>query len=303
MPEDGRALVAAMLALGEAPEEVDADVQAIGDFLLCDKTFALATLEAVSMMTKVGKWKVPDLTRNCAAALGMLAHVRWRSLETALVSRLPGMALVHVVEAVQYDEPPLPTRMQETLAQSPTQPSPASRPLAIGDAPQGALVPSSAQRRQVPVAQVYASQASQKVVQTRGELAIVLKVGEQIVSIHASPDFPLSVVERTTAACLKRQQLQLSYLGRATRAFKRSTRAATTDAYSANKAAEASIGKERAAKEDENALHVLCDVHGTANVYNKVFGPLDAHVTGAVHTALALRTGPAMGEVSAVSAR
>ena len=94
-------------------------------------------------------------------------------------------------------------------------------------------------------------------------------------------------------ACIKHHQVAMSIASRAARAFKRTTRAVSTDAYAANICAEKSIASDRS-KGDANTLHSLCDVHGTAGCYNKVFHPFDKYVSGIIHIALALRSGAAM---------
>ena len=121
---------------------------------------------------------------------------------------------------------------------------------------------------------------------------MVLKIGNRYVSLVLEPCYPLAVVERTTARCLKHQQLAQSLVGRTSKLFKRVTRCATTDAFSGNIAAEGSIAHDRDPQQCSH-LHILCGTHATSGVYTNTFAPLDAQVSGAIHTALALRTGPA----------
>ena len=137
----------------------------------------------------------------------------------------------------------------------------------------------------------------QKIVQTRGDVGLVLSIGNRLVTLTMRADFLLSVVERTTAECLQQQQLSLSPASRASLAFKSTTRAATSDAFSGDIASEKSIAMQRRRKKDDNALHILCDVHGTAGVHDKTFLPLDSQISGLINTALALRSGAAMSRV------
>jgi hypothetical protein len=74
-------------------------------------------------------------------------------------------------------------------------------------------------------------------------------------------------------------------------AWRRATRAATTDAYAANICAECSICKDR---NSTPGIHVKCEVHKCAGVYNKTFSVLDDTIKGVIRVALSLRNGAAM---------
>ena len=106
--------------------------------------------------------------------------------------------------------------------------------------------------------------------------------------------YPLMVLERTTAACIRTQQLLVSPVGRGAAAFCNYTRAVTTDAYAANMLAERLIGAERAPHQSGSVLHQVCDIHAFVGACNKTFNLLDEHITGVIRAALSLRCGSSM---------
>ena len=130
--------------------------------------------------------------------------------------------------------------------------------------------------------------------QTQSAIGYVLKVGTAFVTVTIAGPVPLCSLDDTTDACIKKSQVMLSRAGREALLFKGFTRAATTDGHPSNAAAERSIGEDRNAAGNHTGLHLLCGVHRTALVYSKTLAFVDAEVSGAIRTALALRTGSAM---------
>ena len=297
---DSESLVAALVAQLQSGRDADERVERVAHVFLSNRACALSSMEALSAALGVHRKTLGALAHRCAAGLGMLAHARWGRLEAALVNSLPRAALVHYVEAVQYDETPLWCRVVGDLTQAntatamPATAAPSQRP---AEASSSNIVCRVGQSKSL---QVKASGAPQRIMQTRGEMALVLRLGGKLVSIAFKSHFPLSVLEQCTAKCIKQQQLSMSRVGRAAKAFKSYTRAVTTDAFSGNKAAEGGIAQERAKGEGHHgSLHLLCAVHATAGVYDRCFSLVDAHITGVIRAALALRSGAAMARFRA----
>ena len=293
-PADMEAVAAAAVAHFSDSGQPDEEVQKVVSFFLEGKASAMTSMESLAARLNVARKQLPVLTHRAGSALCLMEQMRSHQLELRLVSSLPRAALVHYIEAVQYDETPLRTRIVGDGALAKAKGRPPSAALAVQallPLVDNTLVLREGQSKSL---QVSASGAPQKIVQTRGDVGMVIRLGERLVTLSIRPHFPLAVVEDTSATCLRQLQLSLSRVGRAARAFQQVTRAATTDAFSGNKLAEASIGVERALAGQNSSLHVLCDVHGTAGVYDKTFAPLDPFITGVIRTALSLRTGAAM---------
>lgn len=291
---DTEALVAALVAGLREADSLDEDAQAVVKFFLTGKPCALAPIAALSAIVGVSRKKFPALCHRAAAALCQLGHARVSRLEAALVGSLPRAHLICYIESVQYDETPLRARIvgdREAEGPAPV-PGAGPGPGQIVEAQRigGDMIVQLGGSKSM---QVFASKAAQKIVQTQADIGFVVRIGHRLATITLRPVLALAVVERTTAACLQQQQLSISQVGRAARAFKSQVRAATTDAYSANKAAEASIASVRGAAAS-GSLHVLCAVHGTAGVYDKTFGLVDSHISGVIRVALSLQNGPAM---------
>ena len=142
---------------------------------------------------------------------------------------------------------------------------------------------------------VQASQGKQKIMQTRQEGALVVRLGDQLVSLVSRVAARLSVVENATAAAVKSQQLGVLLVTRVARIFGGMTRAATTDAHPSNICAETEIAMDRSGSQS-SSLRVLCEVHACAGVYKKVFEPLDSKLTSVIRIALLLRSGGAMSK-------
>ena len=299
LPADSNALMAAIVAREAQGDGLgDHDVMRVTNFFMSGVPCALAPVAAISAIVNVERVRLQQLARRCAAALVGLTHARLNRLETCLAQQIPRACLLYYVEGVQYDETPLKTRVigdsDLVTDGQPTQPEQVPM-LGDGSIDSHSLVCRIGQSRTL---EVSTSSAPQKIVQTRAEIGMVVRLGQRLVTLVLRPCLPLCAVERTTAKCLMRQQAMVSHAGRAARAFGGCIRAATTDAYSANKAAEGGIARDRSAgAESGSSLHVLCGVHATAGVYNKVFGPLDEHISGVIHAALALRNGPAMSRL------
>lgn len=289
-PAHVESLAAAVVVGSRLGEEADKDCAAVLRFLLSQTKGSVISLEAMSAVTQVERRKCAKLAIRGAAVLASLTQVRRLRLEQTMCS-MARRCLIHYAEVVQYDETPLPTKVTGDASQLVVHvvagglPSAGNPP---GQPSSGVVCRLGSSK----ALSVRASHAQQKIVQTRQDVGMVIKVGERLVIVSFHSLCPLSVLERTTAAALKHGQLLMSQASRGARCFELVTRAATTDAYSANIAAEASIAEER--QSPCHSLHWTCTIHATAGVYGKTFAPLDEHISGVIRVALSMRSGAAM---------
>ena len=147
------------------------------------------------------------------------------------------------MEAVHYDE-----TLWRTRVIAPVQPPQRIAPYrllvpALTDRPPGSSIVSAAPQL---AGNVYVADKADhhELVQTRVQLSLAVRLRERLIASRFIPATKLAVLERTTAKSIKHLQAQLSHMGRASQAFRRSTRFPTTDKYAANIAAEASLADE-----------------------------------------------------------
>ena len=140
------------------------------------------------------------------------------------------------------------------------------------------------------------SATPQKVVQSHNAGEMVVRRSEnQYMTFFTEAVCPLGVVEANTAACALALQLQVSESTVARSAFAVAGRGACTDRGPENKPCERQLA-ELLYKGLPGLIHTMCEVHMCAGIHKKVFEmpKLDAVVHGAIHAALALRSGSAM---------
>ena len=140
-------------------------------------------------------------------------------MEMALCSALPRDDLIHYVEAVQYDETELSTRVIGDSKRAPqTSVADVKLPgvLAIANSASSSSICKIGAAKRLTVK---ASQAPQKIMQTRSDVAMVVRLGGRLVTIVLHAPCPLSVLERCSAKCIQQQQLLLSRAGKAAFTF------------------------------------------------------------------------------------
>lgn len=278
---DTGAVVAALVASHQRPRAgLDEDVAEVLGFVLGPDAPPTISEEALALLLGVDRRKIPSIMARAAMALACLARIRWRRVEELCLKGLPRQALVHYIEAVQYDETEMKARILgdnacADVASLEIQQSSSSS--SAGGTPGDTLCAARPSRRLA----LSASQAPQRIMQTRLEYGLVLQIGQGFVSVSFKAPSPLAVLERATAACIAEQQMHASTMSRVAAAFCGATRAVTTDACAANLSAEASILKARGTGVPScDTLHVRCDVHCTALVYDKTLNLVDQHVSG-----------------------
>jgi len=299
----GPALSGAVVA-GQLTNVVDRDVDRLASVLLRHGggQGSILSLTALSAVAQVERRKCAVQATRFAAFLTGLCRERLALLEQTVEAMVPREGMVLYVEAVQYDETPMPTVVTGDTSQQAASKAAAFKPaqqrlaLALADSGgsqggQGAICRMGSTKALT----VRASQSKHKVMQTRQDVGMLLRSGPTLFAVTFRLPSALAVVESTTAAVIQRQQQAISPIGRVSRCFQLSTRAATTDAYAANILAEKGICRER--DPDQPGLHLLCNVHATAGVYNKTFALVDGHITGVIRTALACRSGSAMSRL------
>eukprot|EP00930_Biecheleria_cincta_P095370 TRINITY_DN87333_c0_g1_i1.p1 TRINITY_DN87333_c0_g1~~TRINITY_DN87333_c0_g1_i1.p1 ORF type:complete len:1612 (-),score=257.34 TRINITY_DN87333_c0_g1_i1:89-4207(-) len=252
----------------------------------------------MAAMLGMDRTKLPALVTRSTCALLLLAQTRRIRLEQQVVGSLRRCDLVHYLEFAQYDETPLPAKVtgassaEAVLVGSHRLSSPT---LALQNNESAGVVCRVDATKSL---SVKVAHGPAKIIQTRQEVAMILRLGSKLATVFYRSVTPLGIVETTSANCLKRHQLSVSQATRASAAFVDRTRAATTDAHPSNTLAEKCIAVERGGS-DSNSLHVLCQIHATAGIYGKTFAALDPQITGLIRVALSLRNGSAMSRFRA----
>jgi hypothetical protein len=301
LPEGARAASAAVVAHFAEGEAVHAEVLKVAAWHFNMRALPVTSASALAAAIGVSRKVLNPLCRRLAAGFVNLQRVRVSLLEQLLASALPRAHLVHYVESVQYDETPLPIRVRQDVAamlagdQAAGVTGQATQGFAAGAAA-GAAAAAAGQSVALPGTRgVFGTGVAHKVVQTRGEVAVVIRVGDRYATVSYPLVHPLATVERTTARCLSQLQVVLSPVGPGCRAFMGVTRAATTDAYAANKLVEARIAAARSLDATQDCrVHFLCEVHATASVYGRTFALMEDQVNGVIRTALSLHHSSAM---------
>ena len=291
-PIDNDAIVAAALACSSGNSEVGGDVSCFLDFMMRGDRPPVMSSEALGLLADIDRKKIPSISARCAQALFGMARARLSRMESFLSSALPRSALLHFVEAVSYDETEMTVRLacdpaRAQRAQAPA-PSGSSETLAVRDR-ESAMCKIEDKSR----LSVFSSQAPQKIMQTRSDISMTIRVGSRALTLTFIMPIPLCVLETGSASNVEKQQIAVSPVSRVELAFGSVTRAACTDGAAPNLAAERAISRRRGLPRAAS-LHLLCGVHCTALVYNKTMAPLDSDVSSAIQTALSLRNGAAM---------
>ena len=293
------AVVAALVAArASSSQSLDNDVTRLVNFYLEEQVAVALPMTAMSMITRVDRKRLLPLTFRAATAMFMLQRAVVSTFEDLVCQGLRRDDLVHYVEAVQYDETPMPTRLLGDPKQAPGHAAAGLRLVRRGSiAPPAHVlaVPATGicSIRSRGALKITTGGTKQKIMQTRSEVGMVLKVGNRFCTMVFHASCPLAVLEDTTAKCITQQQLSISRCGRAALCFKGITRATTTDGHPSNILAESTIAGLRSG-DRQPGVHVLCSVHRTALVYDKTMALVDDDVSGLIRVALALRTGSAM---------
>ena len=297
IPSPDLASLAAGMVLQLQDEEPVGDEEGrLSTFVMESPSCAISSWESLSATLGMHRHTVARLFTRAAASASMLLRIRVKKFEEEIMASLPRASLIHCVESVQYDETPLFCRIVGDSSSLPDSSAPARLALTAEAHPMSSSSSMAIRTAGQPLSSgVKAAGAAQKVMQTRGHLGWVLKLGEKLVSVSFPQQFPLGVLEQCTAKVIKHHQLSISRLTRASQAFAGLTRAVCTYAFSGNIGAELSIANDRSAISSGcSSLHLLCGVHATAGCYTKTFALLNPHITGVIRAALALRTGAAM---------
>ena len=259
MERDSTSVVAACMAsMQRGDQEISADVNAVAEHFLCSSSPYVTSWSAIAATLGMDQKRVVGLVHRIACTWTIMHHCRIRMFETKALRVLPRNDLLHYVEACQYDETPMQVRLvgepvrrmrsSEIAGSSGTE-------LACIHEPEEAVVLQVGDPRLLKLRE---SASKQKLVQTQGDTAMVLRIGAQITTICFKSHYPLAVVQSTTGACLKQLQLQLSRTGPAAKAFVGVTRAVTTDAASSNSASEGAFAEDRREACGIRPPHCIC---------------------------------------------
>ena len=229
------------------------------------------------------------MARMACTFIGMDWGLR-ACLDMVITSSLPRMALVRFIECACYDETPLRMQASQSLQSAlaaPTDTSSEALTQAVGRAisclgPESRVTRGSAK-----------SSGVQKLVQTQVEFGCLVRIGSKLVTFIGHQVCPLAIVQRATASVFAHLQQRLSLTSRMALLFRRCTRSAVTDSYSAIVAAERQVAADRRAPMDQ-VVHMKCQVHKTSTCHGLTFSFDEPEITGLIRCALALRSGSSM---------
>ena len=292
---DTSAVVSSLCATLQQGDHMETDEVALVRYILADKSVPLAPVDSLACAAGIPPWKFQPMLHKAAAILTALSSARVAQLEAKLLQYVPRSKLLHYVEGVQYDETPMKTRVRGSAKANVSGASgtgPDCSSLAVQQWGSGEQLVSHSRSKAGHFGKLSSTGGAEKILQTRGELGMVLEIDGKPMTVTVRTSYPLQIIESTSGVALRIAQQCISPVGRGAIAFQGCTRAVTTDAASGNLAAESQIAEARGKTFDK--LHLKCGTHGTAGMYGKVFSLHDAKITGVIRVALALRAPGAM---------
>lgn len=268
---------------------IDPETMDIAKKLMANDEWLMTSKKAFAADLGVDRKKLREVVPLLAAALYHDDRCKRARLEEALVVSMPQSSLLMYLDFNAYDETPLPvvTKNESGVvvarptAQAGAEAASQGDPRAICSFGQASAL--SARLRNLG--------GPQKIVQTVHQGGVLLKFGDSTLAILSGAVCPLQVVDKCTAKALKEVQLRINPSSGSASLFGQALRVVCTDRHPSNMAAERALVRER---DNWLHLHVVCEVHKTAQVYSKTFGLMESNVRGMLHCALSLRDGAAM---------
>ena len=234
-----------------------------------DEALRIASAEVLSEMLNIEPMRLSMQTIRLASTfIGVDWGLRsW--IDIVVTQSVPRIDMLRFFECASYDETPLSMRssqpmsaallapassevMSEALAQAVGE-----RSVALAQLPECNRAPRKARR-------------CQKLAQAQVEYGCLFRVGGELVALRGYQVCPLAIVQRTTASALAYVQQRLSLAPSMVALFRRCTRVAVTDSYSAIVAAERHIAAARKSPMGAN-VHMKCQVHKTSTCHGLTF--------------------------------
>lgn len=290
LPMVAGATFAASRLAANPGERLDAEILHSGPQLLGASPVAVGSKRLRAASIGVSEDKLGTIETLLASAALMLDRHGRAQLEKALARAAGHGNLLMYIDAVAYDETPLPVALRQARLQKP---APMLQPMPPGCSQAGPLIASSSAEPISLLSERHSNtRGLQKVLSIAQSGGLLLKLGEDMFSIISLSVSPLAILEKGTATVLKEATLRLSGVTLASTWSDQCTRAVCTDRASANLLAERLVGNERGAK--WQTLHIHCEAHKVATCHEVTFGLIDDHIKGMIHCALSLRDGSSM---------
>lgn len=129
-----------------------------------------------------------------------------------------------------------------------------------------------------------------KILQSRQAWAALVETpSDGLLAIHGTTGNWMQLLERNTGECVHAAMGDASAVSSHSAAFDSKWRLTVTDSAGSNDRAEQELVRRR--RDDWELLHLHCEVHKVATCFKQVFGLTPLATKGALHLALALRSG------------
>lgn len=292
VPPVANAVLAAAHLGGLPGERLDAEVVDASPQILGSSPMPVGSKRLRATSLGMPEAKLNSVEELLASALALFERGGRAAMEKQVAQCVGKEGLLMYIDAVAYDETPLPVAVKREWLETPKeQPAPA-RPadamcVASPPGPIACLGPQSS-----PAGKLSTTQGLQKVLSMVQTGVLLFKLGNLVYAIMPCMVTPLALLQRGTATVMKDTLLRLSTVSLASTWFPQRSRAVCTDRASANLLAETMISDERGA--EWKTIHILCEAHKVATSHEMTFGLADANVKGMIHCALSLRDGANM---------
>lgn len=271
-------------------ERKDEDVFEASLTLLANGPLNLTSKRLRAEALHISDAQLDALLPMLAGNVVLMDRLKRAEAEKAMATCLPKVDLLMYFDFCAYDETPLSTAMRGEKIASKNEHGHTPLLAHAKGSHTDALCTLGADAQLL--LRLPMQRSAQRVLQTVQSGGILLKVDGRFVTVISNIICSLQILPDGTGATLKNAELMISGVSRAATQFDHKARLTTTDGCQVNLLAEKLIASERG--DTWTNLHVCCDVHRTAGAHTKTFSLMDSHVTGMVHTALALQSGSAM---------
>lgn len=284
----GRAVFAAA-RLAELPgERLDAEVLSAGPRLLGDVPLVLASKRMRSEDLQVPEDKLGQLEECLSSAAVLLDRHERVALEKRVAEVIGKQGLLLYIDAVAYDETPLPVALKRSGLPDTAQAGDAAKETRAGSfGPQCTLAPGSTLG-----GELRTTQGPQKIFSMVQAGGLFFRCGERRCAIISYSLTSLMMLERGNAEGLRAAALQTCAATLAAGWFQQRVRAVCTDRCSANMAAERMIAADRGPS--WSSVHLHCTTHKVSTAHEQTFILVDDHIKGMIHCVLSLQSGSAM---------
>lgn len=272
-------------------ERLDAEVLVVGKTMLGPTPVAISSKRMRAATFGVPEQKLTNIEIMLSSAAVLLDRSGRAAVEKLMAHRLEERCCLMYVDAVAYDETPLPVALKgefmvsygdSTTSGTATAAEPQQQALAIHSVGQGSFLGHKLATTQGP-------QKLLSMVQVGGML---LEIGGKLVTLLPKTLNSLGLLPNGTAEALVAAIMGASAVSRAAQRFQQRTRAICSDRAATNVAAERLLANERG--EQWRSLHLFCSSHKVATAHEMVFCLVDGHIRGMIHCVLALHNSSAM---------